>query len=100
MSDEAQRIDLWLWQARFYKTRSLATAVVTKGRVRIARDGSTRRISKASATIRPGDELTWPRNGKIVSLEILALGERRGPASEAQALYRLIETDDATQHQG
>lgn len=94
MSEEAQRIDAWLWQARFYKTRSLATAVVSKGRIRIARDGVVRRISKASATVRPGDELTWPRNGKIVSLEILALGERRGPASEAQTLYRLIETGE------
>ncbi|WP_300554501.1 RNA-binding S4 domain-containing protein [Maricaulis sp.] len=97
MSADAQRIDLWLWQARFYKTRSLATAVVTKGRVRIARDGTIRRISKASTTVRPGDELTWPRNGKIVALEILALGERRGPAAEAQALYRLIENDETEQ---
>jgi ribosome-associated heat shock protein Hsp15 len=87
------RIDVWLWQARQFKTRSLATAIVQKGRLRITSGGQTRKISKPSTLVRAGDTLTLPRNGGIVRLEILALGTRRGPASEAQALYRLI--DDA-----
>lgn len=85
------RIDVWLWQARQFKTRSLATAIVQKGRLRITSGGQTRKISKPSTLVRAGDTLTLPRNGEIVQLEILALGTRRGPASEAQALYRLVD---------
>jgi len=51
--------------------------------------------------VRAGDTLTLPRNGEIVQLEILALGTRRGPASEAQALYRLVDdtqTAESTTH--
>ena len=89
----AQRIDLWLWHARFYKTRTLASRVVADGRVRLTRTGQVRRISKASATLAVDDELTFPRNWKIVRIRILALSTRRGPASEAQSLYALLETD-------
>lgn len=90
---EGQRIDIWLWQARFFKTRSLATGIVQKGQCRITAGGITRRISKASSLVRPGDRLTFKQNARIVQLEILDLGTRRGPASEAQALYRLIDED-------
>lgn len=95
------RIDVWLWQARQFKTRSLATAIVQKGRLRITSSGQTRKISKPSTLVRAGDTLTLPRNGEIVQLEILALGTRRGPASEAQALYRLVDdtqTAESTTH--
>ncbi|WP_417487468.1 RNA-binding S4 domain-containing protein [Maricaulis sp.] len=85
------RIDVWLWQARQFKTRSLATAIVQKGRLRITSGGQTRKINKPSTLVRAGDILTLPRNGGIVRLEIRALGTRRGPASEAQALYRLVD---------
>ncbi|WP_323761657.1 RNA-binding S4 domain-containing protein [Maricaulis sp.] len=90
---DAIRIDVWLWQARQFKTRSLATAIVQKGRLRVSRDGLTRKINKPSTLVRAGDTLTLPRNDGIVRLEILALGTRRGPASEAQTLYRRL--DDA-----
>ncbi|MBO6796436.1 RNA-binding S4 domain-containing protein [Maricaulis sp.] len=89
----AQRIDLWLWHARFYKTRTLATREVGNGRIRLARTGQIRRISKASATLTVEDELTFPRNGKIVRIRVLALSTRRGPASEAQTLYELLDED-------
>ncbi|MEC9249820.1 MAG: RNA-binding S4 domain-containing protein [Pseudomonadota bacterium] len=89
----AQRIDVWLWHARFYKTRTLASREVANCRVRLTRTGQVRRISKASATLTVDDELTFPRNGKIVRIRILALSTRRGPASEAQSLYALLETD-------
>ena len=93
--EDGQRIDTWLWHARFFKTRSLATAVVAKGRVRLTRFGQTRRITKASATVRPGDTLTLPLNRRIVRLEILGLADRRGPAPEAQGLYHAIDESDA-----
>ena len=95
------RIDVWLWQARQFKTRSLATAIVQKGRLRITSGGQTRKINKPSTLVRAGDILTLPRNGGIVRLEIRALGTRRGPASEAQALYRLVadtQTAESTTH--
>lgn len=96
MSDtsEAQRIDLWLWQARFFKTRSLATAEVQKGRCRLTAGGATRVISKASSLVRAGDQLTFKKNARIVRLEILELASRRGPANEAQGLYRLLDIDE------
>tara|TARA_R110002072_G_scaffold29206_7_gene92771 strand:- start:736 stop:1095 length:360 start_codon:yes stop_codon:yes gene_type:complete len=88
-TDGAQRIDLWLWHARFFKTRSLATAIVAKGRIRVTANGLTRRISKPATLVRAGDTLTLLRNGSIVCLTILALADRRGTAAQAQALYQL-----------
>ena len=88
---EAQRVDVWLWRARLFKTRSLATRIVSKGQVRLETAGATRRLTKASALVREGDTLTLPLNRTIVRLEILGLGTRRGPAAEAQALYRRLD---------
>ncbi len=87
----AQRIDLWLWHARIFKTRSLATAIVARGHIRLTANGQTRRVSKPAVLVRAGDTLTLLRNGSIVSLTILALAQRRGTATQAQALYRLPE---------
>ncbi|MEM8825044.1 MAG: RNA-binding S4 domain-containing protein [Pseudomonadota bacterium] len=78
------RLDKWLWYARFFKTRSLAAKIVTDGRVRV----NGERVSKAAQTVQPGDALTFPQGSRIRVVEILALGTRRGPAVEAQALYR------------
>ncbi|WP_421787893.1 RNA-binding S4 domain-containing protein [Hyphobacterium sp.] len=86
---EPVRIDVWLWRARFVKTRGLATALVGKGRIRIGAGERPRRIEKASSLVRPGDFLTFPLRNRIVRLTILAVGERRGPASEARQLYDL-----------
>ncbi|QFT93720.1 Heat shock protein 15 [Roseovarius sp. THAF9] len=86
MSDPGQpkiRLDKWLWHARFFKTRSLATKLVTGGHMRV----NAQRVSKASASVRPGDVLTFPKERDIRVIRILAVGERRGPAPEAQALY-------------
>lgn len=77
------RIDKWLWQARFYKTRSLAAKQVSEGHVRI--NGA--RAGKPAQTVTPGDVLTFPQGRLIRVVRILALGTRRGPAPEAQALY-------------
>ena len=77
------RLDKWLWYARFFKTRSLATKVCAAGKVRI--DGSP--VTKAHYKLKPGEVLTFPQGRHIRVIKVLALAERRGPASEAQTLY-------------
>ena len=87
MSEDAVRVDVWLWRARFFKTRSLAAKVVDEGRVRMVRTGAETRLDKPSRTVKPGDELVFALSGRLISVRVLALGERRGPASEARTLY-------------
>jgi len=77
------RLDKWLWQARFFKTRSLAARQVSSGHVRI----NGERAGKPARTVVPGDVLTFVQGKVIRVVEIAALGTRRGPAPEAQALY-------------
>jgi len=77
------RLDKWLWQARFFKTRSLAAKLVSAGRVRV--DGTP--VSKPARAVGAGDVLTFPQAQTVRVVRILALGERRGPAPEARALY-------------
>lgn len=76
-------MDQWLWHARFFKTRSLATKMVQAGHLRIEGD----RATKASAAVRPGQTLTFPQSRRIRVVRVEALATRRGPASEAQTLY-------------
>ncbi|WP_197916473.1 RNA-binding S4 domain-containing protein [Thiosulfatihalobacter marinus] len=85
MSDAAprQRLDKWLWQARFFKTRTLAARVVTGGHVRV----NSNKVGKASHGVTVGDVLTFPQARRVRVVRVTALGERRGPASEAQGLY-------------
>ena len=85
--NEACRVDVWLWRARFFKSRSLAARFVEDGRVRLSRGGSEARLDKPSRSVRPGDGLVFAIGGRIVSVRIEALGERRGPAPEARGLY-------------
>jgi ribosome-associated heat shock protein Hsp15 len=80
------RIDKWLWAARFFKTRSLATRACELGRIQ-----SNGQPSKASREVRVGDLLQVKNDGGDFQVEVLALSEMRGPAPAAQALYR--ETD-------
>ncbi len=87
MSQDGQRVDSWLWHARFFKTRTLASAVVAAGKVRLTRSGETSRIGKTAHAVRPGDELAFPKGKQIRIILIKALATRRGPAAEAQALY-------------
>lgn len=85
MSDrEARsRVDKWLWQARFFKTRSLSAAQVSGGHVRL----NGRKIMKPAQAVGPGDVLTFAQGRRIRVVRITALARRRGPASEARALY-------------
>jgi ribosome-associated heat shock protein Hsp15 len=76
-------LDKWLWQARFFKSRSLAAEVIEAGSVRV--NGT--RISRPGRDVSAGDVLTFAQGARIRVVRILALGERRGPAAEAQAMY-------------
>lgn len=80
---ETIRLDKWLWQARFFKSRSLAAGVVTGGKVRIAGQPAM----KPARAVGAGDILTFHQANDIRIVKILACGTRRGPAPEAQALY-------------
>ena len=80
---EKLRIDKWLWHARFFKTRTLAASVVKTGAVRV----NSTITHKPSSTVSPSDVLTFAQGDHIRVIQIDALGERRGPAPEAQALY-------------
>ncbi len=77
------RVDKWLWHARFFKTRGLAAKLVTGGHVRV----NGNRIAKASVMVGAGDTLTFPQARRIRVIRIEVIGERRGPATEAQTLY-------------
>ena len=83
MSEERLRADKWLWYARFFKTRSLASKACKAGHLRI--DSST--VVKANSTVKVGDVLTFPQGRHIRVIKVLGLGVRRGPAPEAQELY-------------
>lgn len=83
------RVDLWLWRARFFKTRGLAARFVETGRLHLVRAGQSQvRLDKPSRTVRVGDRLVFAVSGRLVDVWIEALGERRGPAEEARGLYR------------
>ena len=84
---ESLRIDKWLWHARFCKTRAIAQDKASQGHIRL----NGHRIEKPSASVRIGDVMTLTASGKVVSLRVLGLGLRRGPASEARALYEILE---------
>jgi ribosome-associated heat shock protein Hsp15 len=81
-----QRLDKWLWCARFLKSRSDCTRLVSAGGLRINRQAT----DKAHARLRPGDVLTLPLHGRVRVIRVLALAIRRGPAPEARTLYEEI----------
>ena len=83
---ESLRIDKWLWHARFCKTRSLAQDKASQGHIRL----NGHRIEKPSAAVRVGDVMTLPSGGKVISIRVIGLGIRRGPANEARTLYAIL----------
>lgn len=80
---ETIRLDKWLWYARFFKTRGLATKLVAAGHVRV----NSVKVSKPATAIGAGDVLTFPQANRIRVVRLVDCGTRRGPAPEAQALY-------------
>ncbi len=89
--NDAVRADVWLWRARFFKTRSLAAKFVDEGRIRLTRGGAESRVDKPSRAVKPGDVLVFGLAGRVVSVRVLDCGERRGPATEARGLYEAVE---------
>ncbi|HEV2566761.1 MAG TPA: RNA-binding S4 domain-containing protein [Microvirga sp.] len=91
MREDRQRLDKWLWFARFAKTRTLAAKLVTSGFVRL----NGQRTDNAAKAVAVGDVVTvaLPRTTLVVRVE--ALGERRGPAPEARQLYLNLNQDNA-----
>ncbi len=80
---DRQRLDQWLWQARFFKTRGLASRLCRTRKVR----QNGRVVSRPSACIRPGNVLTFPQGRRIRVVRVLGIAKRRGPAGEAATLY-------------
>jgi ribosome-associated heat shock protein Hsp15 len=87
---DTTRLDIWLWAARFYRTRSLAKQAVEAGKVDV---GGQR--AKASRSVRAGDALRIVRGEEIFEVEVVAIGEQRGPATVARTMYAESETSRA-----
>ena len=88
---EKIRVDKWLWHARFFKSRGLAGDAAGSGGLRI----NGERVEKPSQTVKPGDVLTFPKGRDIRVIQVDAIGTRRGPAVEAQALYTDLAPPEA-----
>ena len=89
------RLDLWLWAARFFKTRSLARQAVVGGKVEV--DGQR---AKAARIVRIGNALRIERGEEAFELEVCGLSDSRGPAPVAQALYVESEASRVAREQG
>lgn len=84
-----QRLDKWLWFARFVKTRTLASELVSGGKVRLNRI----RVEKPAQTVRPGDVLTISLNRRVQLVRVKGIAERRGPSAAAQKLYEQLTVE-------
>ncbi len=94
---DACRADVWLWRARFFKTRSMAAKFIEDGRVRLTRAGQDEhRIDKPARPIKVGDQLVFALGGRLVAIVVEGMGERRGPASEARGLYSQLPESQAS----
>lgn len=82
------RLDVWLWAARFFRTRSLARQAIENGKVDI-----DQQRAKPARAVRAGDALRIARAEEVFEIRILAVSDERGPASIAQALY--VESDES-----
>lgn len=94
--DRAQRIDRWLWHARFARTRGAAQRLALSGHVRVNRE----RIRAASRLVRPGDVLTIALGRGVRVVAIREICERRGSAAQAQDLYEDLESSGRPQASG
>lgn len=90
MSVPGLRLDKWLWQARFVKTRGLVQDLVRRRRVRL----NEQLVTKVHHLVRPGDTLTLVIPSGVTVLRVEQLGSRRGPAKEAQTLYQRLNGTD------
>ena len=86
---EKIRLDIWLWYARFYKSRSLSSKAILSGKVRV----NSNKIIKPASKVKINDVLTINHVNTVRIIQIQSIGARRGPASEAQALYKDLSAD-------
>ncbi|MEC8087273.1 MAG: RNA-binding S4 domain-containing protein [Pseudomonadota bacterium] len=86
MNQDSIRLDIWLWRARFFKSRTLAGKICTEGKVRV----NGKLVCKAHYRVRVGQVLTFPGARAVYVVRIRGLGLRRGPAQEAQKLYTKV----------
>ena len=86
---EKIRLDTWLWYARFYKSRSLSSKAILSGKVRV----NSNKIIKPASKVKINDVLTINHVTTVRIIQIQSLGARRGPASEAQKLYKDLSGD-------
>jgi ribosome-associated heat shock protein Hsp15 len=80
------RLDVWLWAARFFRTRSLARQAIENGKVDVEQQRA-----KPARAVRVGDALRISRAEEVFEIQVLAISDQRGPASAAQAMY--VESD-------
>lgn len=83
------RLDKWLWQARFCKTRGIAARLIAEGAVRV----NSVPVSKPAAALHVGDGLSFALGRQIRVIRVLGLGDRRGPAAEARLLYADLDPE-------
>lgn len=83
---ERVRIDKWLWHARFFKSRALASEAASSGLIRL--NGA--RVVKPGVGLKAGDVVTVPRGRDVAVVRVTAFGVRRGPAREGQTLYETL----------
>ena len=81
------RLDKWLFHARFYRTRSLAQAATAAGRIRL----NGVKVDKPGHVLKAGDVLTLGKGAQVIAVRVLAMAEKRGSAKEAQTLYQVID---------
>ena len=86
---EKIRLDIWLWYARFYKSRSLSSKAILSGKLRV----NSIKIIKPASKVKIKDVLTINHVNTVRIIQIQSIGSRRGPASEAQALYNDLSPD-------
>ena len=92
--EQKTRLDKWLWAARFYKTRALATEAISGGHVHL----NGQRV-KPSRPVQVGDELTINKTPYTFDIVVQAMSSRRGSATQAQQLYQETETSKQRREQ-
>jgi ribosome-associated heat shock protein Hsp15 len=88
--EDRQRLDVWLWRARFAKTRAVAARLIAEGGVRLVRGDASKVADKPSQALALGDVLLIRQNGALREIRVEAFGARRGPPAEARALYEIL----------
>ncbi len=93
-AEKGVRLDKWLWAARFYKTRSLATAAINGGKIHL--NGNR---AKPSKEVQTNDLLRIRRSTLEMTVKVISLSDKRGSATIAQALYaETAESSEAREH--